>query len=221
MISKTEVVMVNVMKEKQEMLTMQHKELEMIHQEALEKVETILSEQETSKKQLDDHEKELKLREDEIRQREKLNESEKRKLDCEKEMNERAILAQKNAYKTMMKLADEQKREKEQALVKIFRLERELDQKQALELEVEKLKGLVEGRRHMMVRHLALTSILEDLKEKLDEHDHLENMTCELFIKHQRVDNQVQEARKEMINVSLLYDFFFAAYIIHDFSINI
>ncbi|XP_019199247.1 PREDICTED: factor of DNA methylation 4-like [Ipomoea nil] len=204
MISETEVLMGNVMKEKEEMLSMHNKELEMIHQEGLKQVETILSEQETSKQQLDDHEKELKLREDEIRQREKLNESEKMKLDCEKEMNERAILAQTKVSETMMKLADELKREKEQALVKIFRLERELDQKQALELEVEKLKGLVKVRRHMMERGLAArnkcTPILEELIEKLDGHDHLENMTYELTIKHRHVDDQVQEARKEMIN---------------------
>ncbi|XP_019199240.1 PREDICTED: factor of DNA methylation 4-like [Ipomoea nil] len=86
MISKTEVLMGNVMKEKEEMLSVHNKELEMIHQEALKLVETFLSEQETSKQQLDDHEKELNLREDEIRQCEKLNESEKMKLDCEKEM---------------------------------------------------------------------------------------------------------------------------------------
>nr|GLL43006.1 protein INVOLVED IN DE NOVO 2-like isoform X3 [Ipomoea trifida] len=205
MISKTEVVMANVMKEKEEMLAMQNKEWEMICQEACKQVETILSEQETSKQQLDDHEKELKLQENEIRQREKLNESEKRKLDCEKEMNERAILAQKKAYETMMELADEQKREKEQALDKIIVLQREIDQMQDLELEIEKLKGSVEVRRHMneegdLAAENELTSIEEELKEKQDELDYLENMNKKLNIKHQHDNDQVQEARKEMIN---------------------
>ncbi|XP_019199245.1 PREDICTED: protein INVOLVED IN DE NOVO 2-like isoform X3 [Ipomoea nil] len=205
MISNTEVVMINVMKEKVEILAMQNKEWEMIHQEALNQVEIILSENETSKHQLDDHINKLKLREDEIRQREKLNESEKRKLDCEKEMNERAILAQKKAYETMVKLADEQKREKEQALEKIIALQRELDRKQALELEIEKLKGSIEVRRHMneegdLASKTELTSIEEELKEKQDELDYLENTNSELIIKHQRDNDQVQEARKEMIN---------------------
>nr|GLL43007.1 protein INVOLVED IN DE NOVO 2-like isoform X3 [Ipomoea trifida] len=204
MISKTEVLMGNVMKEKEEMLSMHNKELEMIHQEALKQVETILSEQETSTQQLDDHKKELKLREDEIRHREKLNESEKRKLNCEKEMNERAILAQKNAYETMMKLADEQKREKEEALVKIFRRERKLDQMQSLELEIEKLKGLVEVRRHMMEGDLApinkFTSLIEELKERNSEFDYLENKSFELIVKNRHVNDQVYGVRTEMIN---------------------
>nr|GMD64438.1 factor of DNA methylation 4-like [Ipomoea batatas] len=205
MISKTEVLMGNVMKEKEDMLSIHNKELEMIHQESLKQVETILSEQETSKQQLDDHEKELKLREDEIRQREKLNESEKRKLNCEKEMNERAILAQKKAYETMMELADEQKREKEQAWVKICRLERELDQKQDLELEIEMYKSAVENWRHNMddMMEGALNksrSLIEELREKEDELDCLLNMRYELTIKHRRVDDQVQQARKEIVN---------------------
>ncbi|XP_019199244.1 PREDICTED: factor of DNA methylation 4-like isoform X2 [Ipomoea nil] len=204
MISNTEVVMINVMKEKVEILAMQNKELEMIHQEALKQVETILSEQETSKQQLDDHEKELKLREDEIRQREKLNESEKMKLDCEKEMNERAILAQTKAYETMMKLADEQKREKEQALDKICRLERELDQKPGLDLEIEMYKGAFEIWRNMndMIEGdlTPISKLLEELKEKDDELDYLECMHYELTIEHQRVDDQVQDVCNVMIN---------------------
>ncbi|XP_031114429.1 protein INVOLVED IN DE NOVO 2-like isoform X2 [Ipomoea triloba] len=205
MISKTEVVMVNVMKEKEEMLAMQNKEWEMICQEACKQVETILSEQETSKQQLDDHKNNLKLREDEIRQREKLNESEKMKLDFQKEMNERAILAQKKAYETMMKLADEQKREMEHALEKIIALERELDRKQALELEIEKLKGSIEVRRHMneegdLAAKNKLASIEEELKEKQGELYYLESMNNELIVKNRHDNDQVQEARKEMIN---------------------
>nr|GLL43004.1 factor of DNA methylation 4-like [Ipomoea trifida] len=204
-ISRAEVKMGNVMKQKEEMLAEYNKELKMMQQKALEQLETILSEHERSKQQLDDQREQLKLREDELKQREKLNVNEKRKLDLEKEMNERAILAQKKADDTMMKLADEQKREKEQALEKMIALQRELDRKQALELEIEKLKGSVEVRRHMneegdLAAKTELTSIEEELKEKQEELDEMETLNNELIIKHRRDNDQVQEARKEMIN---------------------
>ncbi|XP_031111686.1 protein INVOLVED IN DE NOVO 2-like [Ipomoea triloba] len=204
-ISRAEVKMGNVMKQKEEMLAEYNKELKMMQQKALEQLETILSEHERSKQHLDDQREQLKLREDELKQREKLNVNEKRKLDLEKEMNERAILAQKKADDTMMKLADEQKREKEQALEKMIALQRELDRKQALELEIEKLKGSVEVRRHMneegdLAAKTELTSIEEELKEKQEELDEMETLNNELIIKHRRDNDQVQEARKEMIN---------------------
>nr|GMD69326.1 factor of DNA methylation 4-like [Ipomoea batatas] len=204
-ISRAEVKMGNVMKQKEEMLAEYNKELKMMQQKALEQLETILSEHERSKQQLDDQREQLKVREDELKQREKLNVNEKRKLDLEKEMNERAILAQKKADDTMMKLADEQKREKEQALEKMIALQRELDRKQALELEIEKLKGSVEVRRHMneegdLAAKTELTSIEEELKEKQEELDEMETLNNELIIKHRRDNDQVQEARKEMIN---------------------
>nr|GME00668.1 factor of DNA methylation 4-like [Ipomoea batatas] len=114
-------------------------------------------------------------------------------------------MAQKKAYETMMKLADEQKREMEHALEKIIALERELDRKQALELEIEKLKGAIEVRRHMneeggLAAKNKLSSIEEELKEKQGELYYLENMNNELIVKNRHDNDQVQEARKEMIN---------------------
>ncbi|VFR03312.1 unnamed protein product [Cuscuta campestris] len=203
-ISKTEGKMNNVMKQKDEMLAKYNKELEKMQQKAMAELQSILGENERAKQKLNDKREKLKQLERDLRLREKLNESEKRKLDNDKEMNERAILAQKKAGETMLKLAEDQKREKEKYRQKIIELERELDRKQALELKIESLRGEVEVRRHMgeegdLSAKKKLTAIEEELKEKEEELECLENLNSELMIKGRRDNDEVQDARKELI----------------------
>nr|GMD73373.1 factor of DNA methylation 5-like [Ipomoea batatas] len=130
--------------------------------------------------------------------------------------NERAILEQKKAYETMVETAKNHKREKELALEKVIVLQRELDGKQGLEMEIESLKRDINVMRQMneerdLAAKIKLTSIEEELKDKQEELDYFNNINNEFIIK-QRCDNdQLLDARKALINVSYLYNFFCAS----------
>ncbi|XP_031114434.1 factor of DNA methylation 1-like [Ipomoea triloba] len=119
--------------------------------------------------------------------------------------NRRAILAQKKAYETMVETAKNHKREKELALEKVIVLQRELDGKQGLEMEIETLKHDIKVMRQMneerdLADKIKLTSIEEELKDKQEELDYFKNINNEFIIK-QRCDNdQLQDARKALIN---------------------
>ncbi|KAE7995202.1 hypothetical protein FH972_000027 [Carpinus fangiana] len=105
----------------------------------------------------------------------------------------------------------EQKREKEILYGKIIQLEKRLDAKKALELEVEHLREALEllackleMREHIyMVRDLEvqkkMDAIVEDLKDKEEELSSLEAMNQILMIKERKTNDELQEARKELI----------------------
>ncbi|KAB1225961.1 hypothetical protein CJ030_MR1G006671 [Morella rubra] len=60
-----------------------------------------------------------------------------------------ATLEQKRADEKFLTLAAEQKREKENLHRKIIELEKKLEAKQALELEVEGMRGALQVMKHM------------------------------------------------------------------------
>lgn len=98
-------------------------------------------------------------------------------------------------------------RQKELLHKKILELEAKLDQKQALELQIERIKGAVEVMKHMvdegdMEDKKKLESIEEELKDKEEELDHVESLNSSLIIKERRANEEVQEARKQLISVS-------------------
>nr|GMD73468.1 factor of DNA methylation 1 [Ipomoea batatas] len=157
----------------------------------------------TSEPVFDDQLKELKLHEDKLKQLEKLNEREKRKLDREKEMNERVILAQMKAYETMMEISKYHK--KELAWEKVIVLQRELDRKQGLEMEIETLKHDIKVMRQMneerdLAAKIKLTSVEEELKDKQQELDYFKNINNEFIISQRRDNDQLQEVLKALIN---------------------
>ncbi|MCD7447676.1 hypothetical protein HAX54_032869 [Datura stramonium] len=137
-ISRTEAFMDDVMSQKEEMVQNYNEELKMMWDKASNQLHNVVREHEKSKMQLEARKQQLMLQEQEWRKREVLNESEKRKFEHQKEMNERAILEQRKAYEKMLKLAEDHKREKEQLHNRIIELEAKLDQKQALQLQIER-----------------------------------------------------------------------------------
>ncbi|MCD7457546.1 hypothetical protein HAX54_035385, partial [Datura stramonium] len=204
-ISRTEAFMDNVMSLKEEMVQNYNDEMEMMRDKAFNQLHDVICEHEKSKMQLEARKQQLILQEQEWRKREALNESEKRKLDHQKEMNERAILEQRNADEKMLKLAEDHKREKEQLHNRIIELEAKLDQKQALQLQIERLRGSLEVMRHMNVEgdleaKKKLESIQEEIKESEEELESLESLNQALIIKERLTNDEVQEARKELIN---------------------
>lgn len=99
-------------------------------------------------------------------------------------------------------------KEKEQLHKRIIELQAKLDQKQALELQIERLRGATEVMRHMNVEgdleaKKKLESIQEEIKESEEELESLETLNQTLIIKERLTNDEVQEARKELINVSI------------------
>lgn len=99
-------------------------------------------------------------------------------------------------------------REKEELHNRIIQLEKKLDEKQALELEIEQLKGTLNVMEHMgdgddEVALKKTEALLQELREKEEEREHAEALTQTLIIKEHKSNDELQEARKELINVSI------------------
>ncbi|KAF8397479.1 hypothetical protein HHK36_016396 [Tetracentron sinense] len=162
------------------------------------------------KSQLESQRRELELRGEELEKREAQNESERKKLLDEKEENalrnssiQMATLEQNRADENVLRLAEDQKRQKEDLHKRIIHLEKQLDAKQALELEIEQLKGTLKVMKHMGGDEDVQKKMLEmneDLKEKEGELEGLEALNQALIIKELKSNDELQEARKELIN---------------------
>ncbi|KAL6979175.1 hypothetical protein U1Q18_020841 [Sarracenia purpurea var. burkii] len=209
-ISRTELFMKNIMKQKEEMTQNYNEELKRMQKNASDQLEVIFVDHSKSKSQLEAQRRQLELLEKELEKREALNTSEKMKLekmklDREKKMNEMAILEQQKADEKILKLAEEQKREKEKLHQRIINLEMKLDAKQALELEIERMRGAAQVMKHMsedndIEAKRKVESIEKDLKDKEEDLEALENLNQALIVKERKSNDELQEARKELIN---------------------
>lgn len=97
-------------------------------------------------------------------------------------------------------------REKEAALKKILQLEKQLDAKQKLELEIQQLKGKLEVMKHMggeedSAVKKKIDEMSEQLKDKIEELEDTEALNQTLVIKERKSNDELQEARKELIMV--------------------
>jgi predicted nuclease with TOPRIM domain len=97
-------------------------------------------------------------------------------------------------------------REKEAALDKILKLEQQLNAKQKLELEIQQLQGKLEVMKHMPGEEDSeskkMDELTEKLQEKYDEMDAVESLNQTLVMKERKSNDELQHARKELINVS-------------------
>ena len=115
-------------------------------------------------------------------------------------------------------------RQKEELHKRIIRLEKQLDAKQALELEIERLRGALNVMKHMeddgdveVLRKMDV--IIKSLREKEGELNDLEALNQTLIVRERKSNDELQEARKELINVS---SFCFSIFTqVHGFSILI
>ena len=97
-------------------------------------------------------------------------------------------------------------RQKEELHKRIIQLEKQLDAKQALELEIERLRGSLNVMKHMGddgdVEILEkVDTILKQLREKEGELEDLEALNQTLIVKERKSNDELQEARKELVNV--------------------
>jgi hypothetical protein len=97
-------------------------------------------------------------------------------------------------------------REKEDALKKILQLEKQLDAKQKLELEIQQLKGQLQVMKHMggeedSTVKQKMDELTSELNEKIEEMEDMEALNQTLVVKERKSNDELQEARKELISV--------------------
>nr|QDC18029.1 factor of DNA methylation 1-like B [Hypericum perforatum] len=174
-------------------------------------VRRILHEQESLSDQLEVKRRKIDSWSKELNKREALTEREKQKLDEEKKMsvarNSSLQLASedlKKADENVIRLIEKQKVEKQEALDKILQLEKQLDAKQKVEMEIEELKGKLEVMKHLddqddeAVQN-KMKEMTDELKEKKDDLSDLESLNETLVLKERQSNDELEEARKELI----------------------
>ncbi|KAJ4969299.1 hypothetical protein NE237_016000 [Protea cynaroides] len=95
---------------------------------------------------------------------------------------QKATLEQKMADENVLKLADDHQRQKEELHKRIIQLETKPDAKQALELEIERLKETLEVMKHMG----------QDLEEKTGDLEDFESLNQTLIVKERNSNDELQ-----------------------------
>ncbi|KAG8390855.1 hypothetical protein BUALT_Bualt01G0127000 [Buddleja alternifolia] len=189
-----------------------NEEIKKIESSARDHFKKIFNDHEKLKFQLESQKKDLELRGQELMKRETHNENERKKLSEDLEQNavkncslQAAAEEQRKADEKVMKLAEEQKRQKENLHKRIILLEKQLDAKQAVQLEIEQLRGQLNVMKHMEdegdleVLH-KVDSLLKALREKEGELDDLDSLNQTLIVQERKRNDELQDARKEMVN---------------------
>jgi hypothetical protein len=98
-------------------------------------------------------------------------------------------------------------KEKEKLHKKIHDLERELEAKQTLELEIEQLRGTIQVMNHIGETDLEekkkLEAIKMDLQEKEEELEGVEDLQQTLVVQERKTNDELQDARKKLIYVCI------------------
>ncbi|KAL9235309.1 hypothetical protein vseg_010076 [Gypsophila vaccaria] len=193
-----------VIREKDGMTEAYNEELQRIQKKTMEDTKTIFRRNEEFKMQIEFQKKRLDRREKDLKKREANYDNEVIELRRRRRMNELASAEQKKADESVLRLMEEQKREKEELHKKIISLQQQLDDKQALELQIEQLRGAAQVLEHMG-RDAETKKEMEEINEKLKESEEqledLEDLTQTLIIKERNSNDELQDARKELITL--------------------
>ncbi|XP_073124137.1 factor of DNA methylation 1-like isoform X2 [Henckelia pumila] len=143
-----------------------------------------------------------------LNKREALADRERQKLEEEKTKNNLRKSVLQNASEERKKVEDNVLRlleeHKEEAFKKILELERNLDEKQKLEMEIQELKGKLEVMEHLRGEDDAgaqqkIDEMKEQLEEKIEDLFDREELNQQLLAKERESNDELQEARKELI----------------------
>lgn len=109
--------------------------------------------------------------------------------------------------------------QKENLNRRLLQLQTQLDAKQAVELEIQQLKGNLNVMKHMVGDDgdLEVLRKVEDihksLREKEGEYEDLQALNQALIVKERKSNDELQEARKELVTVSLSIKFSFSIFL--------
>ncbi|XP_061363726.1 protein INVOLVED IN DE NOVO 2-like [Gastrolobium bilobum] len=201
----------DIVKEEIDKLTQAHsQEMKEIQSSAIQYVQRISKGHDRIMLQLESQNRELELQRIELEKREAHNESERKKLEEEMKKStmknsslEMAVLERQKADENVLNVAAVQKRQKEQLHAQIILLEKQLEVKQKLELEIQQLKGKLNVMKHLEddSEILNMVDVLhKNLREKEQLLQELDALNQTLIIKERKSNNELQEARKELIN---------------------
>ncbi|KAM7260406.1 hypothetical protein ACFE04_016147 [Oxalis oulophora] len=184
-------------------------ETKSLQRQARQNLQRVLEEHDKLNCELENRKRKLDEWSRELNKREVLTEREKQKLDEDKRKNEAinssyqlASIEQKKTDENVLRLVEEQKREKEEALNKILKLEMELDIKQKLEMEIQELKGKLKVMEHLGDDSAVQKKVEEmkaELEEKIEELKDSEDMNTGLMVKERECNDEIQDARKELL----------------------
>lgn len=193
---------------------MQHVFLEdsrKMQRNAREHVRRIIMEQERLSHDLESKRKQIEQRTRELNKSETFTERERQKLEEEKKKNdvinsslEMASIEQKKADENVLRLVDQQQREKEEALNKVIQLEKQLDAKQKLEMEIAELKGKLEVMKHLgddddAAVKRKMEEMTSELEEKVESLSDIESLNRILITRERESNDELVEARKVLI----------------------
>ncbi|XP_010497500.1 PREDICTED: factor of DNA methylation 1-like [Camelina sativa] len=174
-------------------------------------IQRVLYDKDKLSDELDRKMRDLESRAKQLEKQEALTELERQKLDEEKKkseaMNKSLLLAsreQKKADESVLRLVEEHKRQNEDALNKILLLEKQLDTKQTLEMEIQELKGKLQVMKHLgndddEAVKKKMQEMNDELEEKKSELEGLEQMNSDLMTKERQSNDEIQAARKKLI----------------------
>ncbi|VVA97389.1 unnamed protein product [Arabis nemorensis] len=210
--SKTSIKLKYETEEKEKLFHGYNEDLTGRQQRSTDHFNRIFADHEKQKLQLESQMKELEIRELELAKREAENETQRKIVAEELEQNaakysyiQLAAVEQQRTREKMKKLAVDHKMQKEKFREKIAALERQLDQKQELELEVEQLKIQLSSVKVMesdsgteIVNKVE--TFLRDLSEKEGELAHVNKFNQDLVVRERKSNDELQEARRGLIS---------------------
>ncbi|XP_074574646.1 factor of DNA methylation 1-like isoform X1 [Curcuma longa] len=195
--NKTNLGIHQLMYEKDKLHQAYNDEMRNLQRTARDTTRKIFEENEKLKAELDLKRKEVESRSKELDNMEAQNEDDRKKLDDDKQKVEVASMLQKETEEDVLRLIDEQKKEKEAALARVLQLEKEIDHKQQLELEIETLQWNLKILNQMEGEDAA---DIQEMEQKLErEREELESLNNALIKKERESNDELQAARKELV----------------------
>ncbi|KAL6847823.1 hypothetical protein ACP4OV_021951 [Aristida adscensionis] len=204
-----------MMEQREQVLHSHNEEIRKFQQTTREHSQRILDENHKLRSNLESRMQELDLRSNELDELASQSDHDRRNLEKEKEKNKiktkhlkMATLEQQRADESVLKLVEEHKREKQAALENILKLEQQLNAKQKLELEIQQLQGKLEVMKHMPSEEDSeskkkIAELSEELQAKYEDMDSMQSLNNTLVTKERKSNDELQLARKELINVTL------------------
>uniref|UniRef100_A0A0D9UWB0 Factor of DNA methylation 1-5/IDN2 domain-containing protein n=1 Tax=Leersia perrieri TaxID=77586 RepID=A0A0D9UWB0_9ORYZ len=201
-----------LMEQKEQLHQAYNEEIRKMQDLARRHSQRIMDENQKLRSDLESKMQEFDSRSKELDELAKQSNSDRRRLEQEKEENnikakhlKMATVEQQRADENVLKLVEEHKREKQAALDKILKLEQQLNAKQKLELEIQQLKGKLEVMKHMPGEEdneakRKIEELNEELKEKYDEMEAMESLNQTLVTKERQSNDELQNSRKELIS---------------------